>query len=111
MPPAFSGQSSNRRTRERYRILVGPAIRRTGQKLVDKFGPSLRNGRATKGVLSLTPREQQVLELVLQGLSNKEVGLELKISPRTIEVHRARGMEKLGVRNTAELVRIYLNTR
>lgn len=84
-------------------------VQRTGQMLVDKFGHNLKNGRATKGVLSLTPREQQVLNLITQGFSNKEVGLELDISPRTVEVHRARGMEKLGARNTAQLVRIYLN--
>ncbi|NBQ39539.1 MAG: LuxR family transcriptional regulator, partial [Alphaproteobacteria bacterium] len=40
------------------------------------------------------------------GASNKEAGRQLGISPRTVEVHRARIMEKIGARNTADLVRI-----
>jgi len=54
----------------------------------------------------LTPREREVLEKIALGASNKEAGRQLGISPRTIEVHRARIMEKLGARNTADLVRI-----
>jgi two-component system response regulator FixJ len=54
----------------------------------------------------LTPREREVLERIAMGASNKEAGRQLGISPRTIEVHRARIMEKLGARNTADLVRI-----
>jgi two-component system, LuxR family, response regulator FixJ len=55
---------------------------------------------------ALTARELDVLEQIVGGASNKEAGRLLGISPRTIEVHRARIMEKLGVRNTAELVRL-----
>jgi two-component system response regulator FixJ len=54
----------------------------------------------------LTPREREVLERIALGASNKEAGRQLGISPRTIEVHRARIMEKLGAKNTADLVRI-----
>ena len=57
----------------------------------------------------LTPREYQVLELIANGASNKEAGRELGISPRTIEVHRARVMDKLCAKNTADLVRIVLS--
>lgn len=56
----------------------------------------------------LTPRERDVLLQITQGASNKEAGQHLAISPRTIEVHRARIMEKLKARNTADLVRIVL---
>jgi FixJ family two-component response regulator len=56
----------------------------------------------------LTPRERDVLAQIAGGASNKEAGRQLGISPRTIEVHRARIMEKLGARNTADLVRIVL---
>jgi FixJ family two-component response regulator len=59
----------------------------------------------------LTPRERDVLEHVIAGASNKEAGRELGISPRTIEVHRARLLEKLGARNAVELVRILLENR
>ena len=57
---------------------------------------------------SLTPRERDVLQEITGGASNKEAGRRLGISPRTIEVHRARIMEKLGARNAADLVRIVL---
>jgi FixJ family two-component response regulator len=50
----------------------------------------------------LTPRECEVLAQFMAGASNKEAGRQLGISPRTIEVHRARIMEKLGARNIAE---------
>ena len=56
----------------------------------------------------LTPREREVLVQIANGASNKEAGRKLGISPRTIEVHRARIMEKLGAKNAADLVRIVL---
>lgn len=63
-----------------------------------------------RGFNQLTPREREVLQLITNGQSNKEAGRELGISPRTIEVHRARVMEKLGARNTADLMRIVLTS-
>jgi len=57
---------------------------------------------------ALTRRELEVLKEITDGASNKEVGRSLGISPRTVEVHRARIMEKLGARNAADLVRIVL---
>jgi len=54
----------------------------------------------------LTPRERDVLHQIASGASNKEAGNRLGISPRTVEVHRARIMDKLGARNAADLVRI-----
>ncbi len=67
---------------------------------------------AFAGEEQLTPREREVLERIALGASNKEAGRQLGISPRTIEVHRARIMEKLSARNTADLVRIvYSDTR
>jgi RNA polymerase sigma factor (sigma-70 family) len=55
---------------------------------------------------SLTPREREVLEHAVNGLHAKEIASALGISPRTVEVHKMRIMEKLGVRNVAELVRL-----
>ena len=63
---------------------------------------------AIEGDELLTRRERQVLTEVIAGASNKEAGRHLGISPRTIEVHRARIMDKLGARNAADLVRISL---
>lgn len=57
----------------------------------------------------LTRRERDVLAQVAHGASNKEAGRRLGISPRTIEVHRARIMDKLGARNAADLMRIVLS--
>ena len=60
-------------------------------------------------VSELTPREREVAELIADGNSNKETGRRLGISPRTVELHRAHLMEKLGARNAADLVRIVLS--
>ena len=57
----------------------------------------------------LTCREREVLSQVARGASNKEAGRGLGISPRTVEVHRARIMGKLGAKNTADLIRIVLS--
>jgi FixJ family two-component response regulator len=56
----------------------------------------------------LTPRELEVMRLVVAGHHNREVAVELGISPRTVEVHKAKLMFKLGVDNVADLVRISL---
>lgn len=53
----------------------------------------------------VTPREQEVLDRVAEGQSNKVIAIELAISERTVELHRARGMKKFGLRSVAELVR------
>jgi RNA polymerase sigma factor (sigma-70 family) len=57
-------------------------------------------------LVSLTPRERQVFELVVQGRINKQVGRELGASERTIKAHRHRVMEKMRVQTLAELVSI-----
>jgi FixJ family two-component response regulator len=59
----------------------------------------------------LTPRERQVLAEIVAGQSNKQAGRDLGISPRTIEVHRARIMEKLGAKNAADLARLVFSGR
>jgi len=56
----------------------------------------------------LTARERQVMELVAKGCHNREIAETLGISPRTVEVHKARVMEKLQVQSVPELVRIVL---
>lgn len=55
---------------------------------------------------SLTPREREVLDRLVAGQPNKTIAHDLGSSPRTVEVHRARVMEKMGVRNLPELVRM-----
>jgi FixJ family two-component response regulator len=60
---------------------------------------------------SLSMRQRQVMELAAAGLSNKEIGGKLNISPKTVENHRAWVMERIGARNIAELVRIAMQIR
>ncbi len=54
----------------------------------------------------LSERQAQVMDLAVKGRTNKEIGLELGISPRTIEIYRARVMERMGAETLADLVRI-----
>jgi len=86
---------------------VRDALRRDVQLGANHGG---RRPVEVRGFAQLTPREREVLQLISNGQSNKEAGRELGISPRTIEVHRARVMEKLGARNTADLMRILLTS-
>jgi RNA polymerase sigma factor (sigma-70 family) len=60
---------------------------------------------------SVTEREREVLELLTRGRQNKQIAQELGVSPRTIEIHRARVMEKMEAQSVAELVRMMLDLR
>jgi two-component system response regulator FixJ len=65
--------------------------------------------RAAQGLLSgLTPRERGVLDMLVQGRSNKVVAHELGISPRTVEIHRAHIMNKMEASSLSDLVRLVL---
>ncbi len=55
---------------------------------------------------SLTPRETQVMAAVAQGHANKVIAMDLELSQRTVEIHRARVMEKMRARSLAELVKL-----
>lgn len=63
-------------------------------------------GEIAARVSRLTARERQVMDLVVQGLPNKLIADKLDVAIRTVEVHRARVMEKTGARNLSELVRM-----
>jgi two-component system, LuxR family, response regulator FixJ len=85
-------------TRVREAIRVSQNTNRENSTLAPDFAGRER----------LTTRERDVLERIARAASNKEAGRELGISPRTVEVHRARIMEKLGAKNAADLMRIVL---
>jgi two-component system, LuxR family, response regulator FixJ len=78
--------------------------------VADELRADLRPGNddspVVQGMSSLTPRELEVLRHVIGGETNKETALALGISPRTVEVHRAAVMRKLGARNAAEMIRM-----
>ncbi|MDA8637706.1 response regulator [Rhodospirillales bacterium] len=58
---------------------------------------------------NLTPRERDVYGLVADGAMNKQIAYELDISQRTVEVHRAKVMEKMGARNLADLIKMHIS--
>lgn len=82
---------------------VRDALRRDIQ-----VGALVDGGRSVevRGFKQLTGREREVLGFIANGQSNKSTARVLNISPRTVEVHRARIMYKLGAKNTADLMRI-----
>lgn len=66
----------------------------------------LREARARSRVQRLTRREREVLAGVAGGLSNRLIGEQLEISPRTVEIHRANMLTKMGANHTSEAIRI-----
>jgi two-component system response regulator DegU len=77
--------------------------------LLNKFLTSSRSKKLkveAEEKLELTKREKEILKLISEGLSNKEIANNLFVSTRTIDTHRYNLMQKLGVKNGAELVRL-----
>lgn len=68
-----------------------------------------RRSAARLRLEALTPREREVMDHVVAGRHNREIAAALAISPRTVEVHKTRMMDKLGVGSVAELVRLSLS--
>jgi len=99
-------------------ILARRVVAGAIQLLLDPGGtrrpapPPAQAAGADRAVLArmrtLTPRERQVMSLVAEGLSNKAIARQLTISPRTVEIHRARMMEKMGASSVGALVRMAL---
>jgi len=67
---------------------------------------AVEDGELRARMATLTAREREVMDLVVAGHSNKVVAARLAISPRTVEVYRARVMEKMQARSLAEIVRM-----
>ena len=89
------------------------------QELLDLIFDALRQDAATRQTLdehqairqrlsTLTPRETQVLEMILQGKANKVIAIDLGVSQRTVEIHRANLMEKMHADSLVELVRMVM---
>jgi FixJ family two-component response regulator len=89
------------------------------QELLDRINAALKldaENRASVDRLadlkqradSLTPREREVMALVVDGKANKVIAIDLGLSERTVEIHRANVMEKMGARSVAHLVKMHL---
>ena len=84
----------------RGELYVDPSMVR--KLLSDEVPPAIAQSRPTE---ALTPRETEVLKLIVQGYTNRQIGEELSISIRTAESHRSNLSDKLGLHNRVELVR------
>lgn len=78
---------------------------------VDRAGTEREIAEAAKRIATLSPREREVLEALVTGHPNKVIAFDLGISVRTVEVHRARMMDRLGVRQFAEAIRLAVLAR
>lgn len=89
------------------------------QELLDRIRDALQTDRQRRSrraerediyarIQSLTKREREVFELVVTGKQNKVIAYDLGVSQRTVEIHRARVMEKMQARSLADLVRMHL---
>ena len=87
------------------------------QELLDRIGQALDKGTQTLAVQeeqqefaerlrTLTQREREVMEMIVSGKANKVIAIDLGLSQRTVELHRARVMEKMQAKTLADLVRV-----
>jgi two-component system, LuxR family, response regulator FixJ len=90
------------------------------QDLLDRINHALEQDKQNRSSLarradvlqrieSLTPREKQVMALVVDGAANKVIAIDLGLSERTVEIHRAKVMEKMGARSVAHLVKLQMS--
>ena len=87
------------------------AVRRALDESVRRHKTQAAAAAATERLAELTPREREVFDLLVTGLSTKAIANQLRASPRTIEVHRARVFEKLQAHSLPDLVRLMLTAK
>lgn len=82
------------------------AIEEACLRALESNDVNTRRNRAKLQYEGLTPREQEVMSLMVQGKMNKEIASALEVSIRTIEVHRSKVMQKMNVQSLPDLVRV-----
>jgi len=82
------------------------AVESALQAAIREWERALLRREVHRRAARMTPRERDVFDLVVSGLLNKQIAHELGASEKTIKVHRARVMQKMGARSLAELVRL-----
>ena len=90
-----------------YRLAV-QAVEKAFERDRESRSARARRSDIDSRLALLTEREREVVERVIEGKANKVIAAELDISVKTVEVHRAKGMEKLGAASVAELVQLML---
>lgn len=86
--------------------VVAESVALAEQRSAAMAGSKLREAVARSRIERLTRREREVLAGVADGLSNRMIGEKLAISPRTVEIHRANMLNKMGATHTSEAIRI-----
>ncbi len=92
------------------------------QDLIDRVNVALARDREQRAAVdqrqdivhrieSLTKRESEIMNRIVEGQANKVIAFELGMSPRTVELHRARVMDKMGAASLAQLVRMVMEVR
>jgi RNA polymerase sigma factor (sigma-70 family) len=87
------------------------SVHRAIEKDEQQRGQASQDARVMKKLASLTPREREVIDLVVRGFRNKNIAYELHISQSTVEVHRSRAMEKMEATSLSHLMRIMLSIK
>ncbi len=85
---------------------IGEAMVEAEKSVASLGNRKLREAMARSRIERLTRREREVLAGVAEGLSNRRIGEQLAISPRTVEIHRANMLTKMGANHTSEAIRI-----
>lgn len=85
---------------------LAEALRTMGSRADSLTSSKMREARARSRIERLTRREREVLSCVASGLSSRMIGEKLSISPRTVEIHRANMLNKIGAHRTSEAIRI-----
>ena len=100
---------------------IGQQVTSTFQELIDGINRALqkdaenrqvleRNAEVNRRIATLTPREREVMDMVVDGRANKVIAIDLGLSERTVEIHRANVMDKMKAQSVAHLVKMHLSS-